>query len=243
MTAASAPRTVWAVDIMASVVSFARITEGVEKPSIGRAMVPLQSRTHTPRAQWKRATTLADEVVGKILKGGTPTLVVIAKQQWNHYEKDPTAQRRFMVQALIEQRLHAAEIPVAEFPYPTAATWLGVSRKGGGVMTQLAAGAAETWGISAPTEQRAEQRDDDGKVIRAAAIAQVAFRPQAVVLAAIGAMDVGIATAVPVTDERLAMVRGESNAAVQFPKNRVCPETVADWQRLHENPVLLTLEG
>lgn len=237
-----APRTVWAVDIMASVVSFARITEGVAKPSIGRATVPLQSRTHTPRAQWVRATTLADEVCGKVLKAGTPTLVVIAKQQWQHYEKDPTAQRRFMVQALIEQRLHEADVPVAEFPYPTAATWLGVSRKGGGVMAQLAAGVAETWGITPPTEQRAAATDDKGEVTRQAAQAQVAFRPQTVVLAAIGAMAVGIETAVEVTEERLTLARGENNAAVQFPGDRQCPATVVEWQRLRDTPVLLTVD-
>jgi len=237
----TAPRTVWAIDIMASVVSFARITEGTPKPAIGRATVPLQSRTHTPRAQWVRATTLADEVCGKMLKSGVPTLVVIAKQQWQHYEKDPTAQRRFMVQTIIEQRLHDADVPVAEFPYPTAARWLGVSRKGGGVMAQLASGVAETWGIRPPTEQRAAATDSKGEVTRAAATAQVAFRPQTVVLAAIGAMSVGIETSVEVTEERLALCRGESNAAVQFPSNRVCPATVADWQRLHENPVLLTV--
>lgn len=237
----TAPRVVWAIDIMASVVSFSRITEGTAKPSIGRATVPLQSRTHTPRAQWERATKLADEVCGKVLKGGVPTLVVIAKQQWASYEKDPTAQRRFMVQALIEQRLHAAGVPVAEFPYPTAAKWLSVSRLGGGVMTQLATGVANTWGIRPPTEQRAELRDAKGEVTRAAATAQVAFRPQVVVLAAIGAMAAGIETKVPVTEERLALVRGEANAAVQFPGNRQCPATVADWQRLHEKPILLTV--
>lgn len=150
--AAPPTRIVWAVDVMATVVSLARIAEpeagGIApRPAIGLVTMPPSGVSHTPRTQWSRAEKVADEVFAKLTNEGTikPTLVVLAKQQWGPHSArrdggksstkgvrgagisvpaDPTAQRRMALQYAIEAKLHTAGIPVAEFPYPTALAWM-----------------------------------------------------------------------------------------------------------------------
>lgn len=233
-------RTVWAIDVLASTVSMACITEpedhsAAPRPKIGKVDLALQGRSHTPYTQWHRASIAADAVFAKLTVDGTikPTLVVIAKQQWGTSSggkkggaaPDPTAQRRIALQSLIEERLHRAAIPVAEFPYPTALVWMqGHGQHRGPLMTVLADRVSDTFGITAP-------REVVGGKERA-----VSFRPQVAALAAIAAMAVGIETSIPVTKDRLEITRGQGNQAVQFPSTRRCPETVEDWQALHKHP-------
>lgn len=77
-------RTVFAVDVTTSVVSIARIQEAdtAVTPAVSWVDPPLDGGSHRPRATWERACSMADEVVGKLIAGGDPTLVVMAKQQW-----------------------------------------------------------------------------------------------------------------------------------------------------------------
>lgn len=251
-------RLVFAVDVLASIVSIARIEETADRsaahPAIGSVQFPLPTRSHTPMTTWHRATTVADEVYNKLTSGGTvrPTLVVFSKQQWGPLSgkpADPTAQRRMACQAYIEDRLHRAGIPVAEFPYPTALTWVnggkGVAARNGkrSPMAQLDAAVAETWGIVPPkVTLPATKKVVNGSVVEQDAITRDStWRPGVVVLAAVGAMAVGIETAVPVTEERLLIVRGEKNQSVQFPKNRRCPTSLDSWLELQRRPEILTV--
>lgn len=269
----TATRTVWAIDVMATAVSVARIVEPTDlsiaaRPDIGLVTMPPSGTSHTPRTQWKRAEKVADEVLDKLLKDGTPTLIVLAKQQWGPHsarrvptanpsprqagkrgtaiavQADPTAQRRMALQYAIEARLHALDIPVAEFPYPTALAWMlqGAQRgTGRSPMTELAEAVKAEWGIEAPKTERAETRDETGKLVRASQLVSTPFRPQVAVLAAVGAMAVGIETSIAVTEPRLEQVRGAGNLAIQFPRHMRCPETLEDWQKRHNAPVLLTV--
>lgn len=264
-------RTVWAVDVLATAVSLAKIAEPEDlstapRPLIGLATMPPSGVSHTPITQWKRTETLADEVFAKLTKDGAPTLVVVSKQQWGPHsartapsakrgaagkrgagiavQADATAQRRMGVQYAIEHRLHRAGIAVAEFPYPTALAWMLQGAQVGtglSVMTALGQAVEREWGIVRPVTDRAAVTDDDGNVIRAEATVSTPFRPQVAALAAVGAMAVGIATSIEVTEPRLEKVRGTGNLAVQFPPSLRCPETLEGWQKRHDTPILLTL--
>ncbi|MDO3055622.1 Uncharacterised protein [Mycobacteroides abscessus subsp. massiliense] len=253
-------RLVYAVDVLASIVSISRIEETADRspavPKTGAVEFPLPTRSHTPATTWHRATTVADEVYNKLTSSATvrPTLVVFSKQQWGSLTgkpSDPTAQRRMMCQAYIEDRLHRSGIPVAEFPYPTSLVWLNGGKSSPmrngkrSVMAQLDTAVAEVWGIVPPRIRLPATR----KVVRGELVEQDAitrestWRPGVVALCAIGAMSVGIETAVPVTEERLRIVRGEKNQAVQFPKNRRCPTRLDSWLELQRRPEILTVDG
>lgn len=251
-------RLVFAVDVLASIISIARIEETEDRsaaaPKTGAVQFPLPTRSHTPRTTWHRASTVADEVYAKLTAGGTvkPTLVVFSKQQWgalNGKPADPTAQRRMTAQALIEDRLHRNGIPVAEFPYPTALLWIqggkGAPMRNGkrSPMAQLDTAVAETWGIVPPKiTLPATQKVVNGELREQDAIVRESpWRPGVVALCAIGAMAVGVETVVPVTEERLRITRGEGNQAVQFPKGRRCPESLDGWLELQRRPEILTV--
>lgn len=217
-------RSVWAVDVLSAVVSFSRITSDDPQPRIGRVLVKPEGRDHTPRSQWTRASAAADEVMAKLTGQGTPELVVMAKQQWGASggkgTADPTAARRLMLHALIEDRLHKQGVPVAEFPYPTCLVWLSGHQHRGGTMSALAAAVGEQLGVTAPRETLS---NGDTRA--------VAFRPQVAALAAVGAMASGLRTAVDVTDERLRIIKGENNLAVQLPAGLYIPDTAEEWER------------
>ncbi|MEY8013940.1 hypothetical protein [Mycobacterium servetii] len=219
-------RSVWAVDVLSAVVSFSRITDADPQPRIGRVLVRPEGKDHTPLSQWQRASAAADEVMHKLTGNGKPALVVMAKQQWGSSgaggkgTSDPTAARRLALHALIEDRLHKQGVPVAEFPYPTCLVWLCGHQHKGSTMSSLAKAVQDTFGVTAPRETLADGTD------RA-----VAFRPQVGALAAVGAMAAGIRTAVPVTDERLKIVRGEGNLAVQLPAGLYIPASAEEWER------------
>lgn len=251
-------RLVYSLDVLASIVSIARIEETTDRspahPKIGSVGFPLPTRSHTPMTTWHRATTVADQVYAKLTANGTvrPTLVVFSKQQWGALTgkpSDPTAQRRMQVQAYIEDRLHRAGVPVGEFPYPTALTWLnggkGAAMRNGkrSVMAQLDTAVAEVWGIVPPkVVLPATKKIVRGELVEQDAITREStWRPGVVTLAAIGAMSVGIETVVPVTEERLRIVRGEGNQSVQFPKNRRCPTKLDSWLELQRRPEILTV--
>lgn len=253
-------RLVYAVDVLASIVSISRIEETAAcspaLPKTGAVQFPLPTRSHTPATTWHRASTVADQVFDKLTAGGTvrPTLVVFSKQQWgalNGKPADPTAQRRMMAQALIEDRLHRNGIPVGEFPYPTALTWLnggkGAPARNGkrSPMAQIDAAVAEVWGIVPPkVVLPATKKIVRGELVEQDAITREStWRPGVVALAAIAAMAVGIETAVPVTEERLRITRGEGNQSVQFPKTRRCPVKLDSWLELQRRPEILTVDG
>lgn len=251
-------RLVYAVDVLASIVSIARIEETEDRsaahPKTGAVQFPLPTRSHTPMTTWHRASTVADQVFDKLTAGGTikPTLVVFSKQQWGSLTgkpSDPTAQRRMMCQAYIEDRLHRAGVPVAEFPYPTALVWLDGDKhvqRGGkrSVMAQLDAAVKGVWGITPPKVTLPTKAVVGGQQVEQAPIVRESpWRPGVVALAAIGAMAVGVETAVPVTDARLKTARGEGNQSVQFPANRRCPESLDSWMELQRRPEMLTVGG
>lgn len=253
-------RLVFAVDVLASIISISRISELEDRtaahPATGAVQFPLPTRSHTPRTTWHRASTVADQVFDKLTAGGTikPTLVVFSKQQWGSLTgkpSDPTAQRRMMCQAYIEDRLHRSGIPVAEFPYPTSLVWLnggkGTPMRNGkrSVMAQLDTAVAEVWGIVPPkVVLPATKKIVRGELVEQDAITREStWRPGVVALAAIAAMAVGIETAVPVTEERLRITRGEGNQSVQFPKTRRCPVKLDSWLELQRRPEILTVDG
>lgn len=222
-------RRVWAVDVTATMVSLARIDEGDEKPRIGMIEAEKTTRAHSARTTWHRATTTADKVLAKITESGTPTLVVMAKQRWRDMKPDPTAQRRMQIYALIEDRLHDLNVPVAEFPYPTAFSWLNsytpTNVKGEAVMKQISDAVTTQWGITALT-YRANNGEEHHYSMRIATV----------LLAAIGAMALGIETKVPVTVRRLEVLGGVKNQAVQWPGNLSLPRTITGWQRRNADP-------
>ncbi|MCB1256584.1 MAG: hypothetical protein KDB26_05725 [Microthrixaceae bacterium] len=293
-------RVVWAVDVLASIVSVARVIENadgtpVDRPRISAVEPPPPVVQHCPRTTWERASDVADKVFDMVTMGGTvkPTLVVMSKQVWgalnpppriakdraermaektaeqtklrrqgkfdeakavrmrrgSSVQTDPTAQRRLQVHAMIEDRLHRAGIPVAEFPFPTALSWLRdgeVAKKGDdekvSPMAALDAAVAARWGIvpppmKIPTTELVNGKKQPGKVIER----DSTFRPGVAALAAVGAMSVGIETDVPVTETRLRIARAEHNRAAQFPSNRLCPLGLDSWLELNRRPEMLTV--
>lgn len=255
-------RCVWAVDVLTSGVSLAAVIEpasgGVsERPLIGRVEAPAPTHDHSPRTTWERGVAVADQVVEKLMSRGMPTLVIFAKQQWGSSTAvkiknaagrsrttpvDHSAQRRIMLQALIEDRLHQRGVPVGEFPYPTALTWMNdgePSKRGGHVMAELARRVTETWGITQPVVEARKTRIVNGVKEFDEVEVRVAFRIQVAALAAIAAMIVGVETGVPVTEERLRIASGEGNQAVQLPASRRCPTDLNLWDELRRRPTIL----
>ncbi|MCV7194125.1 hypothetical protein [Mycolicibacterium brumae] len=242
-------RTVFAVDVTTSVVSIARVqeTDGPAIPAVSWIDPPSFGGSHRPLTTWQKACEVADEVVAKITSAGNPTMVVMAKQQWGptapwklrgnsraSLPGDPSAQRRIQIHTLIEDRLHRLGVPVAEFPYVTALKWArgyGEKGRGGEVMTALTDYVASTWGI----EQRTEIGRDGKPHTRS-------FRPAVAVLAAIGAMAVGVEVAgIEVTDARLGMLDAAKNAMIQWPAEFVPPSTPASWDERRRHPEVLTV--
>lgn len=242
-------RTVFAVDVTTSVVSIARVqeTDGPAIPAVSWIDPPSFGGSHRPLTTWQKACEVADEVVAKITSAGNPTMVVMAKQQWGptapwklrgnsraSLPGDPSAQRRIQIHTLIEDRLHRAGVPVAEFPYVTALRWArgyGEKGRGGEVMSGLTDYAGATWGI----EQRTEIGRDGKPHTRS-------FRPAVAVLAAIGAMAVGIdVEGVEVTDQRLKLLSGDANLMVQWPAGFTVPSTPASWDERRRHPETLKL--
>lgn len=257
-------RRVWAVDVLASGVSLALIEEprsgGVsDTPKIGKVDFDPPVNDFTPRTSWERSVAVADRVVEKIMSRGEPTLVVLAKQQWGSSTPvkvsdsrgrsrtapvDESAYRRHMLQAQIEDRLHARGIPVGEFPYPTALPWFNDGQPSprtdsAKVMTTIAAKVKDIWGLEQPVVEGHKKKIIGSKTVTETVYVRTQFRIQVVALAAIGAMAVGIETAVPVTEERLKIANGSGNKAVQFPASRRCPTDITVWDELRRYPNLL----
>jgi hypothetical protein len=222
-------RAVWAVDVTAAMVSLARVTEGDPKPRTGMVETVTPTRAHSARTTWHRATTTADKVLEKITANGTPTMVVLAKQRWSDMKTDASAQRRLQLYTLIEERLHRAGIPVAEFPYVTALAWMSGftprNAKGTAVMTQLAAAVTTEWGIERPT-----YGTNGGET------KHYPIRIETAALTAVVAMALGIETSVPVTVHRLEVIGGVRNQAVQWPGNLALPKSINGWEKRKANP-------
>ncbi len=230
------PRTVWAVDVTTSVISLAKMTESdpPTRPAIGR-VIPTAVATHSPYSTWHHAKAAAAQVVETITKDGEPTLVVMAKNFWLTADRDPSTERRFRLYNAVEDRLFAAGIPVAEFPYATTAKWLvGHTPRGKEtqVMSRLELAAKELWDITPPTKLNSE-----GKPMR------VPFRVPVACLSAVGATAVGIVVPdVEVTEARLQIMSGKEtallkgNASIQWPRDLKLPHDLKGWERLRKNP-------
>ncbi|MBN7457550.1 hypothetical protein [Mycobacteroides abscessus] len=229
------PRTVWAVDVTTSVISLARITESTppSRPLIG-AVHPVSVAAHSPYSTWHHAKSAAKAVVEKIVSGGSPTLVIMAKNVWQNMERDSSAERRFRLYNAVEDLLFAAQIPVAEFPYATVArVLLGHTPRGKdtAIMARLEAAAGELWDIVPPT------KDVNGKAVR------VPFRVPVSTLAAVGATAVGVPVpGVEVSDAKLQILGGKgsdlvrANPAIQWPRDLKLPADLAAWERLRADP-------
>lgn len=242
-------RIIFAIDVTTSVVSLARIaeTDGPATPVVSWVDPPSQGGSHRPRVTWEKNSLIADAVADKVLAAGVPAVVVMAKQLWgpvsvrkqpgakrSTIQADPSAGRRIAIHALIEDRLHRAGVPVAEFPYPTALRWArGFGEQGGTqniVMRELTDFAGKHWGIVPRTELGKDGRQHT-----------MPFRPAVAVLAAIGAQAVGVEVeGIDVTETRLKIAAGTDqqgmNRAIQWPAGMLPPETVAAWELLHSDP-------
>ena len=228
-------RVVWAIDVTTSVISLARIeeTDAPSVPKIG-LVTPVSAATHSPYSTWHHARAAATQVLEKVTAAGTPTLVMLAKNMWGAMEKDSSAERRFRLYNAIEDELFAAQIPVTEFPYATAAKWLmGHTPRGKSpqIMKRLEDEADTLWGIKPPT------------TTTTGGVRRIPFRVPVTSLAAIGGVAVGISVAdVEVTEARLTIMSGReteylrANAAIQWAKNRTPPRSVEQWEKLHRNP-------
>lgn len=229
------PRIVFAVDVTATMISVARLAETPDGPATPQKKllpVPPPGHTHhTPRLTWDRATRVVDLAAETILAGGTPSLVVFARQQWGELGRDQSAQRRMEIQALLADRLHCGAVPVAEFPYPTLLAWLRdgsdepVKRRAGTTkakprtMDLIAAEVERLWQVPQPTYTS----EETGRVIA------YPFRRQVLALAAVGGMAVGVETAVEATSGRLALMTDEKNTSIQFPPERTPPADITKW--------------
>ena len=221
-------RLVYAVDVTATMISIARVTETEDgNPVPELAMVPVPpASTFTPLATWKRASTMADKAMEKISsRGQRPDLVVIAKQLWKEPKTDSSAQRRMAIQALLEDRLHRAGVPVAEVPYATALSWMSghTPRDKRGILGHLEDVVNETWGLETPTFTTPGDQEK-----------RYPYRLGVVALAAMGTMALGVDTAVPVSTERLAMLTSARNQAMQWPPEFKPPSTITEWHTRHE---------
>ena len=203
-------RTVFAVDVTATMLSLSLLTE----TSDGSPAVPIKKLlpvppagdlAHTPRKTWDRALRAVDAAAETILPGGIPTLVMMARQQWADLGRDQSAGRRLEIHALLADRLHAAAVPVAEFPYPTVLQWLhdgqtsrrvGTTRARPSVMDDIAREVERVWGVKQPTYV---SKDTEREI-------SYPFRRQVIALAAVGGMAVGIPTAIDVTAKRLELL-------------------------------------
>ncbi|MFZ2240372.1 MAG: hypothetical protein WAV90_12595 [Gordonia amarae] len=238
------PRTVFAVDVTATMISLSLLKETTD----GSASVPIKKllpvptngdTVFTPRKTWDRASRVVDDAAATILGNGVPTLVVMAKQQWADLGRDQSAGRRLELHALLADRLHAAAVPVAEFPYPTLLTWLtsgetprrrmGTTRAKPSVMADIAAEVERLWGVKQPTYTSKETSREIA----------YPFRRQVLALAALGGMAVGVETSVAVTAARLELMQGKGNASIQWPTERVPPGDLTKWHMLHDNAAAL----
>lgn len=227
-------RTVFAVDVTTTMISLARFQEtedgSVSKPGIAWVQPTAQSH-FSPYSEWHHATTCAENVTGKILKGGKPDLVVIASSFWGSCATDPSANRRFRTYHMIEDGLFTAKVPVAEFPFTTTARWLlgYTPRKGrSGVMAELEKAVAAEWDTKKPEYET-----------KAGDMRAYPFRTPVVALAAVAAMSVGIQTQVEVTDARLALINDKDNNASRWPADLKLPKNIAAWNALHASQNLL----
>ncbi|ORA77603.1 hypothetical protein BST28_17525 [Mycolicibacter kumamotonensis] len=221
-------RSVWAVDPLAGTVSLARIDSTRPVPAMG-VVHAASVNSHTPRAQWERMRKAADQVVAKITADAADVqLVMLSKATWGAFPasaagqtKDSTAQRRLQLQSYIEDGLHAAGVPVAEYPYITAARWakgtLDPGMVGSHPMKELERWVFEDsgWGIE-PVMETLEVPEKDGKEAHEIT-RRVIYRYPVLALCAIAAQAVGIDAGVPLNAARKELVRGAGNAMIQYP--------------------------
>ena len=155
-------------------------------------------------------------------------LVMLSKATWGAFPvtaagqtKDSTAQRRLQLQSYIEDGLHAAGVPVAEYPYITAARWakgtLDPGMVGSHPMKELERWVFEDsgWGIE-PVMETLEVPEKDGKEAHEIT-RRVIYRYPVLALCAIAAQAVGIDAGVPLNAARKELVRGAGNAMIQYP--------------------------
>jgi hypothetical protein len=220
-------RLVYAVDVTATMISIARVTEtpdGNPVPELAMVPVPVVS-TFTPQATWRNAVASAEKAFTKVTGGAKPELLILAKQRWQDPKTDPSAQRRLAIQVHLEDRLHRAGVPIAEFPYPTALTWmLGHAVRGTReTLAPLTEAVTAQWGLEPPTFLT-----PGGKTQK------YPYRMPVVALAGVAAMAAGIETSVPVTGHRLELLNDRGNRSVQWPPELKPPATLTEWHARHE---------
>jgi len=227
-------RSVYGIDVTVTGVSIVRLAEGDTAPKC--ALQPVVSdagAVHTVASTLHKLMSAADAVSSAVLARGAPSVVVMSKGMWSDMRTDPSASRRLALWWGIAERLRIGGAPIAEFPLPTLTPWArGVGGKVSGKMLDVQSQTArELWPDLGQPDAR--------------------FRQGTALLAAAGAMCVGISTPIPPTQERLNLLRGydgpeatkRTNLGIQWPHGRKPPKTVEGWNRLHDRGLSVSGTG
>ncbi|MGV0654792.1 hypothetical protein ABQE48_13070 [Mycolicibacterium thermoresistibile] len=216
-------KTVAAVDITTTNISVV-VIDADGRPAAfrynGHRVAPRS--VHTVANSMQHIKTAVKAVTELITQGGTirPATVVMVKGTWASMDTDPSAFRRAGIWWGIAAELDRLRIPTAEVPMMTVQKWaMGSAKPGRAGTDALTDWVAATWSWLPATYK-------DG------------FRPTTVAFAAAGAMAVGIETDVPVTQERLNLLRGyadenrktRNNKAIQWSVRAKPAKTVAEFE-------------
>lgn len=166
--------------------------------------------------------------VQQITEGGTlPALAVCSKFMWRDMKTDPSAARRAAVHTLLMAELHRLRVPTTEFPLPTAQRWT------------TGAGAGKAGGMLVELDKQARTR-----LTLKTQGTHEKYRESTAILAAIGAMSVGMEmSSFKVTDARLSVAAGyespksrkRDNRSINWTSRRVPPRSVEEWTERHED--------
>lgn len=204
-------KVVAAVDVTTTVISVCIIGEdGVPATYRYQGHKTPTAAVHTVSATMHRIHTAVKAVADLVTQEGTirPATVALVKGAWGPMSSDPSAFRRAGIWWGIAAELDRLRIPTAELPLFTVQKWAmdtsAPGRKGTDALTDW---VGNTW-----THLPAELENKPG------------YRASTVAVAAAAAMACGIETAVPVTQERLNLLRGyadetkttRNNKAIQW---------------------------
>lgn len=177
---------------------------------------------HTVASSVHHIATAVRAITELITEGGTirPATVALVKGSWGPMSTDPSAFRRAGIWWGIAAEFDRLRIPTAEVPLLTVQKWaMGAAKPGKAGTDALTDWVAAQWSWLPATYKEG-------------------FRPSTVAVAAAAAMTVGIETAVPVTQERLNLLRGyadedrktRSNKAIQWSVKAKPAKTTAEFQ-------------
>ncbi|MBS9532619.1 hypothetical protein KIH27_03350 [Mycobacterium sp. M1] len=206
-------KAVIAIDPTTSGVSLARIVTGERTPRLRYVEAPEATTKYRERGlvgAMQRAEDTATGVLERVLRGGAPDLVVMSKLVTGELTRDPSGPRRSGLWWEIIRQCEAAGIPVADYPSLAAQRYFGTHAQPGlEGANRLVRAVKKRWpGVSLDMPE--------------------AFRYTSVALAAIGCAVVGIPTAIPVTQERLKLLKTGTWAP-----GTVIPRGVEGWKEQH----------